>query len=95
MKTFSLIDANKPMQFYTNCSGCVLEPKKMDQVMIVTENGSHVQAGIQLPHDLSVRLYAKILEAAKIGGVIEIPDMYEMDDDQIRIAIDNIKIAAN
>ena len=95
MKTFSLIDGNKPMQFYCNCVGCILEPKKMDQVTIVTASGSHIQAGIQLPHDLSVKLYAKVLEAAKIGGVIEIPDMYQMDDDQIRIAIDDIKIAAN
>ena len=92
MSTFSLIDGNKPMQFHTGCTGCILEPKKMDQITIITANGEHVQVGIQLPHDLSVKLYAKVLEAAEKGGVIEIPDMIDMNDDEILVAINEIAI---
>lgn len=94
MKTFSVRDCNKPMRFYTNCIGCILVPKKMDQVEVITASGEHVSIGIQMPHDLSVRLYDKFLEAAEIGGTIRIPDMMDMDDDDIRIALDNIQIDA-
>lgn len=93
MKTFSLIDANKPMQFFTDCTGCILEPKKMDQVTIITASGSHIQVGIQLPHDLSERLYEKIVEAAKVGGTVEVPNMMDLDDDAILAAIEGIQIA--
>ena len=80
------------MQFHTGCTGCILEPKKMDQLTIITANGEHIQVGIQLPHDLSVKLYAKVLQAARKGAVIEIPDMLDMNDDEILVAIDNINI---
>ncbi|WP_294784461.1 hypothetical protein [uncultured Eubacterium sp.] len=92
MKTFSLRDCNKPIQFYANCTGCILLPKKMDQVVIVTANGEHVNVGIQLPHELSLKLYDKILETANIGGTIHIPDMQELNDDEIRVAIDELEI---
>ena len=94
MKTFSVTDCNKPMQFYTNCTGCILVPKKMDQVVIVTATGEHIPIGIQIPHALSVLVYNKILEAAKIGGSICIPDMQEMNDDEIRICIEKIEVEA-
>lgn len=94
MKTFSVRDCNKPIQFYTNCTGCILVPKKMDQVVIVTSNGEHVSVGIQLPHALSVKLYDKILETSYIGGTIHIPDMQEMNDDEIRVTLDKLEIEA-
>lgn len=94
MKTFSIIDSNKPMQFFTDCTGCILVPKKMDQVVIITANGEHVDIGIQLPHALSVQLYEKILEAAKVGGTICIPDFHEMNDDEIRACVEALKIEA-
>lgn len=94
MKTFSIIDSNKPMQFFTDCTGCILVPKKMDQVVIITSTGEHVDIGIQLPHALSVKLYEKILEAAKAGGSISIPDFHEMNDDEIRECVDKIRIEA-
>lgn len=92
MKTFSITDYNKPMQFFTDCTGCILVPKKMDQVVIITDSGENVAVGIQLPHALSVKLYEKILDAAKIGGTVNIPDMQEMNDDEIRVALENLKV---
>ena len=50
MKTFSVRDCNKPIQFFTNCTGCILVPKKMDQVVIITASGVEVPVGIQMPH---------------------------------------------
>ncbi len=94
MKTFSILDCNKPMQFYTNCTGCILMPKKMDQVVVITADGAHADIGTQLPHALSVNLYQKICEAAKCGGTIVIPDFHELNDDEIRSTIDNIQIEA-
>lgn len=92
MNTFSIMDDNKPMQFYTNCTGCILVPKKMDQVVIVTATGEHVAIGVQMPHALSVKLYEKIIEAATVGGTLQIPDMQTMNDDEIRIAVDKMKV---
>lgn len=92
MNTFSICDCNKPMQFFTNCTGCILKPMKMDQVTIITATGDQVPVGIQLPHDLSVRLYEKVLEASQKGGTITIPDFYEMNDDEILVAIDSLEI---
>ncbi len=92
MKTFSVIDNNKPMQFFVDCTGCILVPQKHDKVMIVSANGEHIEVGCQLPHALSVLLYEKIVEAAKKGGLVEIPDIEDKDDDQIRVAISNIEI---
>lgn len=92
MKTFSVRDCNKPIQFYTNCTGCILVPKKMDQVVIVTASGEHVAVGIQMPHALSVKLYDKILEASYCGGTLHIPDMQEMNDDEIREILDSLEI---
>lgn len=92
MKTFSLIDCNKPMQFFVNCTGCILKPMKMDQVMIITSTGEQIPVGIQLPHDLSVRLYNKIVEASAMGGTITIPDFVDYNDDEILTAIDALEI---
>jgi hypothetical protein len=92
MKTFTVIDENKPLQFFINCTGCILEPKKMDQVVIQTESGGLFPVGIQMPHALSVLLYAKVMEAARKGGIIEIPDMQEMNDDEIRESVERITI---
>lgn len=94
MKTFSIRDCNKPIQFYTNCTGCILVPKKMDQVVVVTSTGEHVPVGVQMPHALSVKIYDKILEAAKIGGTVHIPDMQDMNDDEIRTTVDEIVVEA-
>ncbi|SDB03435.1 hypothetical protein [Eubacterium oxidoreducens] len=92
MKTFSIRDCNKPLQFFTGCTGCILTPKKMDQIDVVTASGEVRTIGIQLPHDLSLHIYNRILEAAQCGGTIIIPDMQEMDDDEIRTAVENITI---
>ncbi len=92
MKTFSVRDCNKPIQFFTNCTGCILVPKKMDQVVIITASGVEVPVGIQMPHALSVKLYDKILEAAYCGGTVHIPDMQEMNDDEVREALEQIEI---
>lgn len=92
MKTFSVRDCNKPIQFYTNCTGCILVPRKMDQVVIVTASGEHVAIGVQMPHALSVKLYDKILEASYCGGTLHIPDMQDMNDDEIRETLDSLKI---
>ena len=92
MKKFSVIDQNKPMQFFVDCIGCVLVPQKHDKVMIITASGNHVDVGIQLPHAISQLLYDKILEAAKTGGTVIIPDIEEMNDDEIRIALSDITI---
>lgn len=92
MNTFSLIDCNKPMQFFVNCTGCILKPMKMDQVMIISATGEQIPVGIQLPHDLSVRLYHKIVEASEKGGAITLPDFSEMNDDEILSAIDALVI---
>lgn len=92
MNTFSICDCNKPMQFFTNCTGCILKPMKMDQVMIITATGDQIPVGIQLPHDLSVRLYEKIVETAQKGGTITIPDFNDLNDDEILVAIDALEI---
>ncbi len=92
MKTFSVRDCNKPIQFYTNCTGCILVPRKMDQVVIVTASGEHVAIGVQMPHALSVKLYDKILETSYCGGTLHIPDMQDMNDDEIRETLDSLKI---
>ena len=34
MKTFTVIDWNKPGKIFTDCVGCILEPKKYDQIKI-------------------------------------------------------------
>ncbi len=92
MKTFTIRDCNKPLQFFTGCTGCILTPKKMDQIDVVTASGEIKSIGIQLPHDLSLHIYDKIIEASKCGGTVVIPDMQEMDDDQIRVAVEGIAI---
>ncbi|MCD8217725.1 MAG: hypothetical protein LUD01_06720 [Clostridiales bacterium] len=92
MKTFSVKDFNKPMQFYTNCTGCVLVPKKMDQVVVITATGEHVTIGVQMPHTLSVAIYDKLMEAAQIGGTVVIPDMQQMNDDDIRAIVEEIEV---
>ena len=93
MKTFTIIDNNKPSQFFVDCVGCVLEPKKYDQIVIYTASGHHFNVGPQMLHDLCYRLYNKILAAAEAGGTITVPDMDGMNEDQIRIAIEEIKIS--
>lgn len=95
MKTFSVRDCNKPIQFFTDCTGCILVPKKMDQVVIITASGAEMPVGIQLPHPLSVKLYDKILEAAYKGGTVHIPDMQEMNDDDIRQALEDIEVVVD
>ena len=92
MKTFTVIDFNKPSLFFTNCVGCILEPKKYDQIVIYTESGEHYNVGPQMLHDLCSRLYEKILKTAEVGGSITVPNMDGMDDDQLRVAIEQIAI---
>ena len=92
MKTFTIIDCNKPSQFFTDCTGCVLEPKKYDQIVIYTASGLHFNVGPQMLHDLCKRLFEKILEAAKVGGCVVVPDMDGMNEDEIRVAIENMNI---
>ncbi len=92
MKTFSVKDFNEPMQFYTNCTGCILVPKKMDQVVVATATGEHVAIGVQMPHALSTTIYGKLMEAAQIGGTVVIPDMQQMNDDEIRAIVEEIEI---
>ncbi len=92
MKTFSVKDFNKPMQFYTNCTGCILVPKKMDQVVVVTATGEQIPIGVQMPHTLSVIIFDKFLEAAQTGGTVVIPNMIQMNDDEIRAIVEDIKI---
>lgn len=89
---FTIEDNNKPNLFLTNCTGCILEPKKHDQVIIITASGDRMPVGIQLPHPLSILLYKKIIQASKIGGAVEIPDMSEMDDDEIREMLDQLPV---
>ena len=90
MNTFTIIDCNKPSQFFTDCVGCVLEPKKYDQIVIYTASGHHFNVGPQMLHDLCSRLYEKILDTAKQGGTIVVPDMDGMNEDEIRVAIEKL-----
>lgn len=92
MKTFTIIDYNKPSQFFVNCTGCILEPKKYDQIVIYTASGQRFNVGPQMLHDLCYRLYEKILEASKTGGTIVVPDLDGKNDDEIRVTIDQIEI---
>ena len=92
MKRFSLIDQNKPMQFFVDCVGCILVPQKHDKVVVITASGNHIEVGVQLPHALSNLLYDKIVEASKVGGCITIPDIEDMDDDEIRNALGSIQV---
>ncbi len=92
MKPFNIKDMNKPSQFFMNCTGCFLNPEKKDQVYIIAANGNQYPVGIQMHHDLSVHLFDTILEAAESGGTVVIPDMRRMDDDEIRAAVDKLKV---
>lgn len=92
MKTFTVIDWNKPGKIFTDCVGCILEPKKYDQIVVYTASGQHINIGPQMLHPLSMLLYQKVIDAALVGGTITIPDLDGMDDDQLRITIDQIKI---
>ena len=89
---FTVIDWNKPGKIFTDCVGCILEPKKYDQIVVYTASGQHVNIGPQMLHNLSLLLYEKIIETAKVGGTIKIPDLDGFDDDQLRITLDQIKI---
>ena len=89
---FTVIDWNKPGKIFTDCVGCILEPKKYDQIVVYTASGQHVNIGPQMLHNLSLLLYEKIIETAKVGGTITIPDLDGFDDDQLRITLDQIKI---
>ncbi len=92
MKPFCVIDENKPMQFFMNCTGCVLEPQKHDRVVVITGEGRAHEVGVQLRHDLSVHLYDKILEAAKCGGTLVIPKLDGLDDDEVREILGELKV---
>ena len=94
MKTFTIIDWNKPGKVFTDCVGCILEPKKFDQLVVYTASGQHVNVGPQMMHALSMLLYQKVIDTALVGGTLTIPDLDGMNDDDLRIAIDNIKIEA-
>ena len=41
---------------------------------------------------ISLLLYQKVLDAALAGGTITIPDLNGLNDDKLRIAIDQIQI---
>lgn len=92
MNTFTVIDDNKPRQFFTDCTGCILEPRKYDQIVIYTASGHTFNVGPQMLHDLCNRLYEKILDAAKSGKSITVPNMEGMNEDEIRVAIDKIEV---
>ena len=92
MNTFTVIDNNKPRQVFTDCTGCVLEPRKYDQIVVYTASGHRFNVGPQMLHDLCNRLYEKILEAAQAGKTVTVPNMEGMNEDQIRVAIAEIKV---
>ena len=92
MKTFTVIDWNSPEKFFTDWVGCVLESPKQDQLVVYTASGKGVSIGPQVVNPISLLLYQKILDTALAGGMITIPDLNGLNDDELRIAIDNIKI---
>ncbi len=94
MKPFNVRDYNKPRQFHMNCNGCILAASEPDQIIIIDAHGNQLPIGPKMYHQLSVPIYNKILEAAAIGGTVHIPDFDGLDDDEKRIAVEEIKIDA-
>ncbi len=92
--TFSVYDKNQPKQFFINCVGAILKPGMKEgypdiiQILTTTSNGFEI--GVPLPHDLAELLYEKIVKVSKDRGQIIIPDFSNMDDEQMKIAIDEI-----
>lgn len=94
MNSFCVYDYNKPKQFFIDCVGCILKPGHReghpDVLQVVSKAGGIFDVGIPLPHALADILYEKIVKASENGGKIIIPNFSEMDDDQIRVELENI-----
>ncbi|MBE6010233.1 MAG: type II toxin-antitoxin system RelB/DinJ family antitoxin [Lachnospiraceae bacterium] len=94
MKHFMILDDNVPMQFFTECTGCVLDKGSKDRVLVHTADGQVCPVGIELPHFFSVQLYRKVLEASAKGGFLFIPDLAEKkkDEDALRKELMDLKV---
>ena len=92
MKTFTVIDCNKPLLFATDCVACVLDQKKNEQLEVYTVSGQRFSVGPQMLYDLRLRLYNRILEAAKTGGTVIIPDFNGMNEDLICQTLEELTI---
>jgi hypothetical protein len=60
--------------------------------VVYTASGKGVSVAPQIVNPISLLLYQKVLDTALAGGTITIPDLNGLNDDELRIAIDNIKI---
>lgn len=101
MKQFMIVDDNVPMQFLTNCTGCMLDRKNVDRssvskntdrVMVTTADGGKYPVGTDMLHFFSVQLYRKVMEASLKGGMLFIPDMAGVDDDDLRQMLMDLKV---
>ncbi|MBQ7447269.1 MAG: type II toxin-antitoxin system RelB/DinJ family antitoxin [Eubacterium sp.] len=94
MKHFMILDDNVPMQFFTECTGCVLDKGAKDRVLVHTADGQVCPVGIELPHFFSVQLYRKVLEASAKGGFLFIPDLADKkkDEDALRQELMDLKV---
>jgi len=94
MKHFMIVDDNIPMQFFTECTACVLDKGSKDRVLVHTAEGQVCPVGIELPHFFSVQLYRKVLEASVKGGMLFIPDLSEVkkDEDKLRKFLMDLKV---
>lgn len=99
MNTFCVYDYNKPKQFFVDCVGCILKPGHReghpDVLQVVSASGGIFDVGIPLPHALADILYEKIVRVSELGGKIIIPDFAELNDDEIRVAIDQVKVGTD
>ncbi len=92
MKPFIIVDDNVPMQFFGNCVGCILDKRNKDRVMVLTAEGESYPVGIDLLHFFSVQLYRKVMEAWMTGGVLFIPDLSGIGDDEMRQVLMDLKV---
>ena len=93
MKTFTIVDLNDPERICIDCVGCSLERKKNNgQVTIFTSAGTFFPVAPPLIYPLAVLLQRKIAEAALSEGRITIPPLDDLNDDELRIAIEKITV---
>ncbi len=92
MKEFIIVDDNVPMQFFGNCVGCILDKRSKDRVTILTAEGESYPVGIDLLHFFSVQLYRKVMEAWIKGGMLFIPDLSGIGDDELRQVLMDLKV---
>ncbi len=93
MKTFTVVDLNDPERICIDCVGCSLERKKNNgQVTIFTSAGTFFPVAPPMIYPLAVLLQRKVAEAAIAGGMITIPPLEDLNDDELRVAIEDIKV---